>query len=100
MKKGKLKPSKALRNATVNMNIFPAKKYGLLPEEAGKKSLESKEYKLDYDFKSLKKVDKDAARYSRCNMKLDKKIKKNLRSPVNVGEIAFVVIASGRVFFA
>ena len=37
----------------------------------------------------LKEVDRDAARYSRYNMKLDKKIKKKLRSTLNVGEIVF-----------
>ena len=58
-----------------------------------KKSLKSEEYKLDYDFNPLKKVDKDVARYSRYNMKLEKKIKKKLRSPLNVGEIVFVLSA-------
>ena len=60
LKKGKLKPNEALRKATVNMNIFPTKKYGVPPKEVEKKSLEPEEYKLDYDFKGLKKVDKDA----------------------------------------
>ena len=60
LKKGKLKPNEALRKATVNMNIFPTKKYGVPPKEMEKKSLEPEEYKLDYDFKRLKKVDKDA----------------------------------------
>ena len=78
MKKGKLKPNEVLRKATVNMNIFPTKKYGVPPKEAEKKSLKSEEYKLGYDFKCLKKVDKDAARYSRYDMKLDKKTKKKL----------------------
>ena len=55
---GKLKPNEALRKATKNMNIFPTKKNGVPPEEVEKKSLESEEYKLDYDFKRLKKVDK------------------------------------------
>ena len=93
LKKGKLKPNEALRKATVNMNIFPTKKYGVPPEEVGKKSLESEEYKLDYNFKCLKKVDRDAARYWRYDMKLNKKIKKKVRSPLNVGEIVFVLSA-------
>ena len=93
LKKGKLKPNEALRKATVNMNIFPTKKYGVPPEEVGKKSLESEEYKLDYNFKCLKKVDRDAARYWRYDLKLDKKIKKKLRSPLNAGEIVFVLSA-------
>ena len=91
LKKSKLKPNEALGKPTVNMNIFPPKKYGVSPEEAGRKSLEPEEYKLDYDFKCLKKVDRDAARYSRYDMKLDKKIKKKLRNPLNVGENVFVL---------
>ena len=58
------------------MNMLPTRKYGVPPEEVEKESLESKEYKLDYDFKRLKKVDKDAARYSRYNKKEDKRNKK------------------------
>ena len=50
LKKDKLKPNEALRKAAVNMNIFPTKKYGAPAEDAEKKSLESEEYKLDYDF--------------------------------------------------
>ena len=73
LKSGKLKPNEALKKATENMNIFATRKYGVPPEE---KSLESEEYKLDYDFKRLKKVDKDAERYSRYDAKRDKKSKK------------------------
>ena len=93
LRMGKLKPNEALRKAIVNIKIFPTKKYGVPPKQAEKKSLKSEEYKLDYDFKPLKKVDKDAARYSRYNMKLEKKIKKKLRSPLNVEEIVFVLSA-------
>ena len=45
--------------------MLPTRKYGVPREEVEKKSLEFEEYKLDYDFKRLKKVDKDGARYSR-----------------------------------
>ena len=75
------------------MNIFPTRKYGVPPEEVQKKSLASEEYKLDYDFKRLKKVDKDADRYSRYNAKRDKKSKKKLRSPLNLGEIVYILSA-------
>ena len=51
-------------SVTNNMNMLPSRKYGVPPEEVENNSLESEEYKLDYDFKRLKKVDKDAARYS------------------------------------
>ena len=47
------------------MNIFSTRKYGVPPKEVEKKSLASEEYKLNYNFKRLKKVDKDADRYSR-----------------------------------
>ena len=61
--------------------MFPTRKYGVPPEEVEKKSLESEEYKLDYDFKRLKKVDKDAERYSRYDAKRDKKSKKIAEEP-------------------
>ena len=93
LKSGKLKPKEALKKATKNMNIYPTRKYGVPPEEVEKKSLESEEYKLDYDFKRLKKVDKDAERYSRYDTKRDKKSKKKLRSPLNLGEIVYVLSA-------
>ena len=73
---GKLKPNEALKKATKNMNIFLTRKYRVRPEEVEKKSLASEEYKLDYNFKRLKKVDKDADRYSRYDAKRDKKSKK------------------------
>ena len=58
------------------MNIFLTRKYRVPPEEVEKKSLALEEYKLDYNFKRLKKVDKDADRYSRYDAKRDKKSKK------------------------
>ena len=73
---GKIKSNEALKKATKNMNIFPTRKYGVPPEEVEKKSLASEEHRLDYDCKRLKKVDKDADRYSRYNSKSDKKSKK------------------------
>ena len=55
------------------MNLQPTRKYGVPPEEVEKKSSESEENRLTYDFSRLKKVDKDAERYSRYNRKSDKK---------------------------
>ena len=72
-KKGNLKPTEALKKITNNMNMLPTRKYRMPPEEVEKESLESEECKLDYDIKRLKKVDKDAARYSRYGKKEDKK---------------------------
>lgn len=65
LKKGKLKPNEALEKATANMIIFPTRKYSVSPNKVEKNSLIFEEYKLDYDFKRLKKIDKEAARYSR-----------------------------------
>ena len=53
------------------MNMLPTRKYGVPLKEVEKKSLESEEYKLDYDFKRLKK------------------------SPLNVAEVVYVL--SGRL---
>ena len=88
IKKSKLKPNKALKKATNNMNMLPTRDYGKPLEEVEKKSLESEEYKLD--FYRLKKVYKDVARYSRYDKKVDKRNKKILRSPLNVVEIVFL----------
>ena len=41
------------------MNLLPTRKYGVAPEEGEKKSRTFEEYKLTYDFKRLKKVDKE-----------------------------------------
>ena len=76
LKSGTLKPNEALKIATKNMNIFTTRKYHVPPGEVEEKSLELEEFKLDYDFKRLKKVDKDAERYSRYDAKRDKNLKK------------------------
>ena len=76
------------------MNMLPSRKYGVPSEEVENNSLESEEYKLDYDFKGLKKVDKDAARYSQYNKKVDKRNKKVLISQLNVGEVVYVLSGS------
>ena len=89
IKKSKLKPNKALKKATNNMNMLPTRNYGVPLEKVEKKSLESEEYKLD--FYRLKKVYKDVARYSRYDKKVDKRNKKILRSPLNVVEIAYLL---------
>ena len=56
--------------------MLPIRKYGVPREKVENKSLESEEYKLDCDFKRLKKVDKDAARYYRYDKKVGKRNKK------------------------
>ena len=49
-KRANLNPLR-LKKTTNNINMFPTRKYGVPTEEVGKKSVESEEYKLDYDFK-------------------------------------------------
>ena len=80
-----------LKKATNNMSIQPTRKYRIPPNETEKKSIESEEYKLSYDIDRIRKVDKDAARYARYDLKRDKKLKKKLRSPLQTGEIVFVL---------
>ena len=71
--------------------MLPTRKYGVPPEEVEKKSLESEEYKLNYDFKRLKKSIKDVAQHSRYDKKVDKRKRKILRSPLNVGEVVYAL---------
>ena len=87
----KIRELKFRLKATNNMNIQPTRKYGVPPNEVEKKSIESEEYKLSYDIDRIRKVDKDAARYARYDLKRDKKSKKKLRSPLQTGEIVFVL---------
>ena len=89
--KNVLKPNVVLKKATNNMNIQPTRKYGVPPNEVEKKSIESEEYKLSYDIDRIRKVDKDAVRHARYDLKRDKKSKKKLRSPLQTGEIVFVL---------
>ena len=56
------------------MNLLPSRKYRVTPEEVEKKSRTSEEYKLKYDFKRLKKVDKDSERNAKYDRKTDRKI--------------------------
>ena len=41
----------------------------------------------------MKNIHKNADRYSRYDVKRDKKSKKNLRNPLNLGEIVYVLLA-------
>ena len=73
------------------MNLQPTVKYDLPPNESENKLIESEEYKLQYDFRRLKKIDKTSARYSRYDQKKDKNNKKKLCSPLEKGEIVLVL---------
>ena len=73
------------------MNLQPIRKYEVSPEEVEKKSTESEEYGLTYDFSHLKKVNKDAERYSRFDRKSDKRTKEKLHSPLVEGELVYLL---------
>ena len=73
------------------MNMLPTRKYGVHAEEVKKKSQDSAVYKQDYVFKRLKKVDNDTPWHSRYNKKVEKRNKKVLKSPLNVGEVVHVL---------
>ena len=91
IEKKTLKPNEILKKATANMNLQLTRKYGVPPEEVEKKSIESEEYRLTYDFSRLKNADKDAERYSRSDRKSDKKNKKKLRSPLAEAELVYLL---------
>ena len=53
-KKTKFKPNEEFKKIKASMNVYSTFKYDELPNEAEKKSLESKECKLKYEFSRLK----------------------------------------------
>ena len=91
IEKKTLKPNDVLKKATANINLQPTGKYGVPPEEVEKKLNQSEEYRLTYDFSRLKKVDKNAERYSRYDRESDKKAKKKLHSPLVEGELVYLL---------
>ena len=86
-----MKPNEALKKANKSMNIQPKKKYGVAPELVKKESATSELKRADHDHSTLKKIDKESARYKRYDIKVDKRNKKKLRSPLIVGEVVFVL---------
>ena len=76
IEKKALELNDVLKKATANMNLKSTRKYGVPPEHVEKESSEIEEYRLTYDFSRLKKVDKDAERYSKYDRRSDKKAKK------------------------
>ena len=73
------------------MNRTISEKYGISPEEVEKKSIESEIFKEVYGFHRLKKVNKDAERYERYDISYDKKTRKKLRAPLEIGEKVLVL---------
>ena len=84
-------PKKTIARTVNNLNRTISEKYGISPEEVEKKSIESKIFKEVYDFHRLKKVNKDAERYERYDISYDKKTRKKLRDPLEIGEKVLVL---------
>ena len=91
LQKKKINSKQIIEKAVENLNKTNSEKYGVAPETIEKKTLENDTFREIYDFYRLAKVTKDANRYERFNEKLDKKQKKKLREPLNIGEKVMVL---------
>ena len=91
LQKKKINSKQIIEKAVENLNKTNSEKYGVAPETIEKKTLENDTFREIYDFYRLAKVTKDANRYERYNEKLDKKQKKKLREPLNIGEKVMVL---------
>ena len=91
LQKKKINSKQIIEKAVENLNKTNSEKYGVAPETIEKKTLENDTFREIYDFYRLSKVTKDANRYERFNEKLDKKQKKKLREPLNIGEKVMVL---------
>ena len=105
-KKTRLDSKKLIKKAVENMNKINSQKYGFPPETIEKKALSDDVFREIYDFHRIVRVSKDAARYKRYDIRLDKKRRKQqLRQPLAVGEKVLVLAerikkkdAPGRLF--
>ena len=90
--KGKrLDSKKLIRKAIENMNKTNSQEYGLPPKTVEQKTLSDNNFREIYDFI---RVSKDAARYKRHDIRLDKKLnsrRKQLREPLTVEERVLVL---------
>ena len=91
LSKKKINSKKIMEKSVQNLNNTNSEKYGTPPEIIEQKTLENEVFREVYDFYRLAKVTKDADRYKRYNEKLDKKQKKKLREPLNIGEKVLVL---------
>ena len=93
--KGKrLDSKKLIKRAVENMNKTNSQKYGLPPETIEEKTLSDNNFREIYAFHRIARVSKDAARYKRYDIRLDKKLssrRKRLREPLNIGEEVLVL---------
>ena len=88
----RLKPLQLISNVTKNMNNIISTKYGMAPEAVEKKSLaKDGEYFTEvYDFLRIRKIGTNQARNLKYDLKKDRR-KKQLRSPLNVGEKVLIL---------
>ena len=91
LSKKKINSKKIIEKSVQNLNNTNSEKYGAPPEIIEQKTLENEVFKEVYDFYRLAKVSKDAGRYERYNERLDKKQKKKLREPLNIGERVLIL---------
>ena len=93
--KGKrLDSKKLIKRAVENMNKTNSQKYGLPPKTIEEKTLSDNNFREIYVFHRIVRVSKDAARYKRYDIRLDKKLssrRKRLREPLNIGEEVLVL---------
>ena len=92
-KKTRLNSKKLIKNAVENMNRTNSQKYGYPPETVERKSLSDDIFQEIYDFHRIVRVSKDAARYKRYDIRVDKKNsrRRKLREPLTVGEKVLVL---------
>ena len=91
-KKTRLDSKKIIKKTVENMNKINSQKYGFPPETIEKKALSDNVFQEIYDFHRIVRVSKDAARYKRYDIRLDKKRRKQqLPEPLVVGEKVLVL---------
>ena len=76
------------------MNNTNSQKHGFPPETVEKKALSDNIFREIYDFHRIVRVSKDAARYIRYDIRIDKKLnsrRKQLREPLTIGERVLVL---------
>ena len=88
----RLKPLQLISNVTKNMNNTISTKYGMTPEAVEERSLaKDGEYFTEvYDFLRVRKIGTNQARNLKYDLKKDKR-KKQLRSPLNLGEKVLIL---------
>ena len=88
----RLKPLQLISNVTKNTNNTISTKYGMTPEAVEQRSLaKDGDYFTEvYDFLRVRKIGTNQARNLKYDLKKDKR-KKQLRSPLNLGEKVLIL---------